>query len=117
MNDDRMLLIMCCYMPSMKKVNDDFVDACADLQGVIQKYEHDDLIIAGDWNTDFDRSTAQSKYLKEVMSFINVKCSWDHANSVKEDTFYSFNGNGSSCIDYFLLEDKIFSDLITSVVL
>lgn len=120
MDNDRWLLVACCYMPndnmSSTHVTDEFVETCSDLQNLIENNEHDDLLIAADWNTDFSRLTAQSKYLTEIIPHMGVKCSWDHTNSVKEDTFYHFNGSGSSCIDYFLIGENMFKDIISSVV-
>ena len=121
LENDNVLLVVCCYMPndnmSRTFVEPQFMDTCADLQNVIESTRHDDLLIAADWNTDFDRHTAQGLYLKQFMEFLDMKCSWDHANSVKEDTFYAFNGNGSSCIDYYLMSDGLYNGVLSSVVL
>ncbi len=76
-------------------VSDEFVDTCTDLQSVVETVNHDDITIAGDWNTDFTMHTAQTAYLKQFMGFIKVKCSFGHQNSVKEDLFYGFNSSGS----------------------
>ena len=58
----------------------------------------------------------QTRYLNDFMNSISVKCSWTHDNSVQEDTFYSFSGNGSSCIDYFMLSNDLYEHIYTSVV-
>ena len=84
---------------------------------MIESVLYDDVILAADWNTDFNRKTAQTKYLvQQFMPFLKLKCSWNHNNSVKKDTFYSFNGNGSSCIDYFLMSERLFDDIVLSIV-
>ena len=116
MDDGRVVLIVCCYMPndsmSRTNVNVEFVDTCMDLQNMIDSVAHDDVILNGDWNTDFSRNSAQTRYLKQFMDFIQMKCSWDHDNSVKEDTFYAFNGNGSSCIDYYLMTEGFYNEIV-----
>lgn len=120
MVNGRTLLLICCYMPndnmSVSEVNIEFVDICMDLEALICINDHDDIVIAGDWNTDFNRNTAQTRYLRQFMETINVKCSFDHINSIKEDTFYSFNNNGSSCIDYFMLSEELYNNVFTSNV-
>ncbi len=82
MNDCRILLILHCYLPndnmSRTHVSDEFVDTCADLQSVVETVNHDDITIAGDWNTDFTRLFAQTAYLKQFMGFIKVKCYFDN---------------------------------------
>ena len=114
------LLVINCYMPNdnMNKINinEEFMDTCMEIGGVIDKVVHDEVIIAADWNTDFKRNTAQSMFLKQYMDMRSVKWSFNHDQSNKEDTFYCFNGSGSSCIDYFLLSEKMHDAIVTSYV-
>ncbi len=82
-------------------VNNDFIDICMDIQNIIEIVSHDKVILSCAWNTDPSRNTAPSEYLQQCMEFTQTKCSWQHSNSVKEDTCYGFNENERSCIDYF----------------
>ena len=120
-DDGRRVLIIVCYMPNdnMSKTcaGDDFVDTCLDLQSVVESVQHDLVLIAGDWNTDFTRKTAQTSSLKQFMSYCDLKYSFDHKNAAHEDTFYAFTGNGSSCIDFFLMSSPVFDKIVHSCVL
>ncbi len=50
--------------------SDEFVDTCTYLQCVVKTVNHDDIVIAGDWNTDFIRYTALTAYFKQFMDLI-----------------------------------------------
>ena len=116
MDDGTHILLICAYMPNdnmhKNNVNEEFVDTCMDIQKIIETVSHDQLVLAADWNTDLSRKTAQTQYLKQFMGFVNVKNCFSHGNAVKEDTFYAFSGNGSSCIDYYLLSESIYSNIL-----
>ncbi len=59
------------------------MDACPHLQSVVDTVNHGDIVIVGYWNTDFTMYTAQTAYMKQLMGFIKVKCSFDLQNSVR----------------------------------
>ncbi len=49
MDDGRIILLVCCYMPNdnMNRaiVNNDFTDTCMDIQNLIETVTHDEVIL------------------------------------------------------------------------
>ena len=60
-----MTLIVSVYLPTNYGTpsNDDFLTALAELEGFIKMQSFHNIIIAGDFNTDFDRSSFRSTLL------------------------------------------------------
>ncbi len=94
-------------------INTDFIDTCIDTHNLIENASHNEAILLVDRNTNLSRSNSVSGYLQHVMGVPQTKCSWQHSNSVKEDTFYIFYENGISCIDYYLLSEILYNDMIS----
>ena len=72
----------------------------------------DSLIIGGDLNTDFRRDNAHSNALRLFIENVNgsLACKCLHNDFI--DTFFSYDGRSSSCIDHFVVSKSMVSNVM-----
>ena len=75
------------------------------------------FIGAGDYNTSFSRTNAQTQYLRDFIDRNKLAVTWDHTIANKEDTYCNFALNHFSCIDHFIVSDNVFNSLCSHDVL
>ena len=84
-SDDNGLVIVCVYMPcnslSMTIVNPEYEDVLNEIEVLTCKYDQYQVVLCGDFNTSFERNTAQSKKLDNFIQGNNhgLFVSWDYA--------------------------------------
>ncbi len=94
MDDGRTSLVVCCYMPN------------------------DDMNGTADWNSDVSRNTTQSEYLAAIYGVYTYKLNV-HGNIVtvlKKTLVMVFNEHKRSCFEYLLLSERLYNDIVLSVV-
>ena len=110
-HDGSVTLIVNVYLPvdnrQMQHVSPEFSECIDALEIVINEHSYHHVIIGGDFNTDFSRNNAQSKYLKHFLERNALMNVWDLPCADKNDTTtgivytYKSSETRSSCIDYF----------------
>ena len=92
---------MPCDRFDVHTVNSEFSDALDEVESVIDSCPVNRVILCGDWNTSFERDTAQVKCLKQFVArkkFI----AWDHPNACKGDTYIVLSPAISLVNAYFI---------------
>ena len=75
------------------------------------------FICCGDYNCSFDRSNAQTEFLKEFIFRSNFAVSWDHSRSKKDFTYVNIPLNFFSCIDHIVMSKNVFNYITDNFVL
>ena len=74
------ILIVCIYMPcdtySNTNVSIEYDNCINYLEELLSKYEQDDIIMRGDWNTSFERDTCQTRFMTAFMERNDLQLSW-----------------------------------------
>ncbi len=101
------------YMPcdrfDVHTVNSEFSDALDEVESVIDSCPVNRVILCGDWNTSFERDTAQVKFLKQFVARKKLCITWDHPNACKGDTYINDSLGHRSCIDHFIVSQNVFN--------
>ena len=108
------LLLINVYMPcdtqSVNSVNPIFVDTISDIELLMSEHSGD-VCLAGDWNTDPARQTAQTVCFNNFIDRNGLTLGWQHANARAGDTYVSDINNATSCIDHFVLSSNLFESI------
>ena len=85
-----------------------------DLELLISNTKYSQIIIIGDWNTDFKRLFAQTSEQESFISRNNLLVTWaKNKTGFRENTYLNFSLSQFSCIDHFCVSNNIF-DLLTT---
>ena len=101
--NEKQLMVCNVYCPndnrSASVVTDDFIRIIDSLEICIQENPSDYTLLGGDFNTDFNRNNAQSKYLNQFLLRNMLNQTW-------QGNIYTFTGPNStrSCIDHFMVD-------------
>ena len=109
-------LLVCVYMParSSSTASSEYLNTLGELQGFITSQHFDVLLIAGDFNVDFDRSGPFHSLLIDFISDLNLfVCDLPFKNSVGF-TYEGSQGFPPSWIDHVLCSASYYS-LVTDV--
>ena len=113
------ILVINVYLPNDNYSNnvctEEFIDACNNLESIIQSSNCDGIMVCGDFNIDPKRNNAHYQYIHSLLLTHGLKCSWSHKNASPEQTF-SLNGN-SSMIDHIYLTDNLYDHILSQNVL
>ena len=102
------------YMPCdnmlINTCNPEFEQALSHVETLFNEYtcSYDRILICGDFNTSFDRNTAQTRCLCDFMSMNSLAVSWEHTNATLDYTYCNLSLGHFSCIDHFVLGAVIF---------
>ena len=120
-NEFDKFLFLCVYLPcdtmSMNVCQDAYTNVLSDIERLLVNDSYNKIILAGDWNTHFDRNNAQTQHLLEFITRNNLKVCWDNPNAVKDYTYMNFSLSHFSCIDHFIVSSNIFDSISSSSVL
>ena len=103
------------YMPcDSRSTNESFttlIDTIDEIQNIIIANACDCIIIGGDLNCDFGRSTPHVKSIRDFVNVNDLFCGNDH---VIADVPYTFESKGSgvrSTIDHFIMNKDLFGSI------
>ena len=114
--------VICIYMPCdnmlINTCNPEFEQALSHVETLFNEYtcSYDRMLICGDFNTSFDRNTAQTRCLRDFMSLNSLTVSWEHTNATLDYTYCNLSLRHFSCIDHFVLGAVIFESISSSYV-
>lgn len=98
------LLVMSVYMPNdnykQTMVEEEFLEICDQIECVILEQKPDFYIIGGDYNVDFRRDNAHSRWMEHFMESNDLFNTWKLPFVIPEDTFIMPNNTSKSRIDY-----------------
>ena len=113
-------LIVNLYLPvdlhSQSVVHDDLEKTLYEVEGLMHSCVLDDVLLCGDLNTDFSRSNLQTKTLLELVQRNDLRIAWHSQNALCDDTYVNVNLNHKSCIDHFLLSERMFQAIDSLLV-
>ena len=114
-NGNYKLLIINVYFPCddyyASQKFDTLVETLNAVSSILCDAEYDDVILAGDLNADFKRTTPHVNAIKEMLSAWELKCGISHNKAKVSHTFES-KGNGSrSLIDHYCVTDNLFENI------
>ena len=114
-NSNLITILVCVYLPTSNygsdASNDEFLYTLGELEGFIESQQFDRLVIAGDFNVDFDRSSFCARHISLFMSDLSFQA----ADRSSIGFTYSRDGGSSfSWLDHFLCTSTCVS-LITDV--
>ena len=110
-------LLVCVYLPTnygSDASNDEFLYTLGELEGFIESQQFDRLVVAGDFNVDFDRSSFCSRHLSLFMSDLSLQAADLPYRSSVGFTYARDGGSSFSWLDHFLCTTTCVS-LITDV--
>lgn len=100
-------LLICVYLPfcdGSAESSNQFLITLGELEGFIARHECDHLLIAGDFNTDFNRNNVNLRHLQSFMSDLNlVSADLSHQSSI-QFTYLRDDGAASSWPDHYLCD-------------
>ena len=112
-NSINSIILISVYMPcndgSVMSFNE-YIDVLVEISSILHSYSDSKTIIGGDFNTDLDRESNYSLYLKQFLNSENLLCSSVVFND-KSFTYQSSMGAKSS-IDHFLYFESCFDYFI-----
>ena len=113
-------LFVCLYLPcdtgSRSVLNEDYVSCLNYVQELVELHNVHGLVIGGDFNTDLNRNTCQTKYLTQYIDKLCLKSVWEHKKAIVQPTFESYCGRHVSVIDYFVCSINLFSKVVKAFV-
>jgi exonuclease III len=113
-------ILVCVYCPcdtySKYKCNEDYLQLMDKIEEIISGYDCDTCIIAGDFNTCFNRKNAHSLLLTRFIERNNLYVSWNNDKSQKDFTYTNYSLNHKSCIDHCLLTENVYGNLTDNYV-
>ena len=113
LSESRIILIVCCYMPTRGPRNSDceYDDTIAQINHIIKKYKHTNLIIGGDFNNDITTSVKSRRKLN-LLNFLKENQLQLPSDSPIGPTFTHSNGSDCSCIDYIFINTSASSEVL-----
>ena len=94
------------YMPcdanSRVETSGDFNDTVLAIESLLASHDGQ-VIVCGDWNTDPDRQTAQTRSFKDFLERNHLKLCWEHQNSSQDQTYVNYALSQLSRIDHFAI--------------
>jgi len=105
------ILLVNSYMPgdtySVHRVDPEFQDILEQIQLLWLESEANHIIFGGDMNVDMRRGNAHSNTLIDYVDDGGLTMVWSLENVKLCDTFVSFDGRSSSCIDHFIVSNTL----------
>ena len=102
------------YMPcdtnSRVETSGDFNDTVLAIESLLASHDGQ-VIVCGDWNTDPDRQTAQTRSFKDFLERNHLKLCWEHQNSSQDQTYVNYALSQFSCIDHFAISSGFFEKI------
>ena len=109
------ILLVNLYMPcdnySRTLIDPDFQDVLDATLCLWIESDADSLIIGGDLNTDFRRGNAHSDALCTFINNVNGALACRCFDNDFIDTYVSYDGRSSSCIDHFIVSKSLVSNV------
>lgn len=112
--DSKQYLIITVYMPPYNAgVNCDEVygDILAEMSQLTRMHADANVIIMGDWNTDFCRSNQYNFLLNSFLQSDELTAAYHFPNSDINFTYISPDGLHTSYIDHFILDPSLYQQL------
>lgn len=110
-NENYNVLLLNCYMPCdnflKTHVQEDFQQACDQVEITMGKYMNHQVIIGGDMNVDFSRKNSHDIYLDNFITRNDMQCGWDLDAAECDYTFVDFVNQRFACIDHFFVSNSI----------
>jgi exonuclease III len=82
------------------------------IEELIIKYDNNNVVLLGDWNTDLSRNSAQCQELQNFIDRNNIKMCRNNPKAIKGDTYVNFALNHFSCIDHFIMSYFVYESLV-----
>ena len=99
-------LIICVYLPFCDGTSEscnEFLITLAELEGYIDRHKAHHLIIAGDFNVDFNRNNVSLQHLRNFMSVLNLVSADLPYSLAIQYTYMRDDGSASSWPDHFFM--------------
>ena len=109
-------LIITVYMPSYDNSNncvEVYGDILAEISQLTHSYSDANVIIMGDWNTDFTRNNHYNTLLNSFLDSDELVAAYHHNNNNINFTYISPDGLNRSYIDHLILDKNIYEQLTT----
>ena len=114
-------LLLSVYLPCDKYntvyVNYEYTECIDYIESLYNTANCSAFICCGNYNCYFDRSNAQTEFLKEFIFRNNFAVSWDHSLSKKDFTYVNMSLNNFSCIDHIIMSKNVFTYITDNFVL
>ena len=105
------------YLPCDTRRRDESFDTLQEciieILRIINNTEHEYVILGGDMNCDFSRSTIHVNSVNALLTELDLKCGIYHESSDVDYTFQSKGSNASSLIDHFATSNPVFHSLVS----
>ena len=110
---DKYCFVLCnVYMPPAyspkEKYLDEFHSVCSDLNAIINLASCSNVIIGGDFNTNFDKPGGNVRLLETFMNRNPLYCGLNHSSRNVKFTFESKVHHSTSVIDHFIFSSTFF---------
>ena len=115
------IIIANVYMPidpqSNTLIDDEYNDVVNELEGLLHSTAYTDVVICGDFNTDFSRNNLQTNTLVEFLDRNDLRVGWDADCAEIYDTYLNVHLAHASRIDHFIMNSEVFENLAQHRVL
>ena len=92
-------------------VNVEYSDCIDYVEQITNQLDCNYFICAGDYNTCFSRSNAQTNCLDDFIERNNILVNWNYANVSVKNTYCNFALNHFSCIDHFIMSKNVLDSI------
>ena len=104
--NDSLTMLLNVYMPCDKNTDDHvFINVLNTISQLLYKHNPCNIIIGGDMNVDFSRSSPNTRVLSDFITDFNLYTCIDLPNTNAPYTFINYN-NSTSRIDHFFVSES-----------
>ena len=103
-------LLVCVYLPfydGSRVSSNEYLIALGELEGFITRHRSDHLLIAGDFNVDFNRNNVNLGHLLHFMSDLHLAAADLPHHSSIQYTYIRDDGTASSWLDHYLCDPSL----------
>ena len=105
--------MICVYLPAS---HIEYLIAQHELEGFVNHHTSDHILIAGDFNVDFCRTTMTLQHLRSFMTDLNLVSADLPFDSSISFTYMRDGGCASFWPDHFICDTSLAPDLLSSIV-
>ena len=111
----RIYLLINVYLPvdlqNNHAIDVEYDQALNEIEGVLGASVYDDVLLCGDFNTDFRRSNMQSLTLNQFIERNDLMVGWDSMKAKRDVTYINTDLNHSSTIDHVFVNENLFHSM------
>lgn len=111
----RIYLLICVYLPvdlqSNHAIDVEYEQVLNEIEGILNASLYDDVVLCGDFNTDFGRNNIQSLTLNQFIERNDLMIGWNSMRAKRDATYVNTDLNHLSTIDHVVVNENLFNSM------